>query len=223
MGARATAGPRPAGRPRRDPAGPGRLALRARGARARGRPAFPSAARAGPGRRRSRPPREDAVLILVLDTSILRSSVLPGLAAHHFADLDADVAVVSGARGEDVIWSSRPGFPSGGDTATWSPRFSRGRRRSAGRAAVAGSDLRPAWGGRRREAPGSPTGALRDPAGRHGHPAGRSPRGARDVATGRGASRRLIERRGGEDTRGGTSPSVSASSPCSAGARHSSR
>ena len=114
---RAAADPRPAGRPRRDPPGPGRLALRARGARARGWPAPASAARAGPGHRRApaAPAGEDAVLILVLDASILRSSVLPALAAHHFADLDADVAVVSGARGEDVIWSSRPGFPSGGD------------------------------------------------------------------------------------------------------------
>ena len=73
----------------------------------------------GPGpevdERPPHPPRDDAVLILVLDTSVLQNSVLPALAAHHFADLDADVAVVSGARGEDVIWSSRPGFPGGGD------------------------------------------------------------------------------------------------------------
>ena len=58
--------------------------------------------------------REDAVLILVLDTSILRSSVLPALAAHHFADLDADVAVVSGAawRGRHLVVAT--GLPERG-------------------------------------------------------------------------------------------------------------
>jgi len=65
--------------------------------------------------RAPRSARDDEALILVLDATVLRNAVLPALAAPQFADLEADVAVVSGPRGEDVVWSSRPGFPTGVD------------------------------------------------------------------------------------------------------------
>ena len=119
------------------------------------------------------------MLILVLDTSILRSAVLPALAAQHFADLDADVAVVSGAGGDDVVWSSRPGFPSGGDrgdvvTALLAgpPPFGGPRR---------GGGLRPfrGFGGSPAGRPGSPPGSGESP---HGEPRETPPGSFRDLA-----------------------------------------
>ena len=107
-----------------------------------------------------RPPRDDAVLILVLDTSILRSAVLPTLAAHHFADLDADVAVVSGAGGEDVIWSSRSDFPSRGDRGDVVTALLAGPPPFGGPRRGGGSRPSPGFGGLRPGRPGTPPGKL---------------------------------------------------------------
>jgi len=128
-------------------------------------PARPPGPGPDAGERPPRPPREEAALILVLDTSILRSAVLPTLAARHFADLDADVAVVSGPGGEDVIWSSRPGFPSGGtrgDVVTallagW-PSFGGLRRGGGPRPSPGFGGSRPGW-------PGSLPGTFETPPG----------------------------------------------------------
>jgi signal transduction histidine kinase len=122
-----------------------------------------------------RPPRrqrEDAVLILVLDTSIFRSSLLPALAAHHFADLDADVAIVSGSRGDDVIWSSRPGFPGSGDRGDVVTALLAGPSLFGGPRRGGGPRLSPGFGGlppgSPRRPPGSPEippGSLETPPG----------------------------------------------------------
>ena len=103
------------------------------------------------------------MLILVLDPSILRSSVLPALAAHHFADLDADVAVVSGAGGEDVIWSSRPGFPSGGDRGDVVTALLAGPPPFGGPRRGGGPRPSPGFGGSPGGEPGEPAGKLREP------------------------------------------------------------
>lgn len=109
------------------------------------------------------PPREDAVLILILDTTILRSFVLPALAALHFAELDADVAVVSGTRGEDVVWSSRPGFPTGGDRGDVVTALLAGPPPFGGPRHGGGPRPRPGFGG-------SPPGRLWAPLGNIGTP-----------------------------------------------------
>jgi signal transduction histidine kinase len=112
-----------------------------------------------------RPQREDAVLILVLDTSIFRSSVLPALAAHHFADLDADVAIVSGARGDDVIWSSRPGFPGSGDRGDVVTALLAGPSLFGGPRRGGGPRLSPGFGGLPAGSSGRPPGSLEIPPG----------------------------------------------------------
>jgi signal transduction histidine kinase len=52
------------------------------------------------------------VIILLLDATVLRNSVLPELAERHFAGLEADLAVVARDDPGRVIWTSRPGFPA---------------------------------------------------------------------------------------------------------------
>ena len=135
------------------------------------------------GERPPRPPRDDAVLILVLDTSILRSAVLPTLAAHHFADLDADVAVVSGAGGDDVIWSSRPGFPSGGDRGDVVTALLAGPPPFGGPRRGGGSRPSPGFGGLRPGRPGTPPGSSETPLGSFETPLGslRAPPGSSEI------------------------------------------
>ena len=129
------------------------------------RPPRPPAPSPDADERPPRPPREDAVLILVLDTSILRSSVLPALAAHHFADLDADVAVVSGAGGDDVIWASRPGFPSGSDRGDVVTPLLAGPPPFGGPRRGGGPRLSPGFGGSSAGRSGDPPGSLETPSG----------------------------------------------------------
>ena len=123
-------------------------------------PSWPSGPDPPAADRPPRPQWEDAVLILVLDTSIFRSSVLPALAAHHFADLDADVAIVSGARGDDVIWSSRPGFPGSGGRGDVVTALLAGPSLFGGPRRGGGPRLSPGFGGLPPGSLGRPAGSL---------------------------------------------------------------